>query len=322
MRLRHIVPTLGLVATAISAQAVEAAPGLTIGGFVDATLEFVTNPGYNGDADANIDFQAEAELRVGYAVSEKVQLQIDYEVYDNGDDAIEQAYVAWGVADNVTLMMGKWEGLIGYEAWDAPDLFRINTSPVFDLNGVCPVGLDVNFKANENLSVDVYLVDGVYVQDQVNSDMLGVGASLTYKAETFLLDLDIAIDPEGTGAGDDAEAILGVNLSGEYTGMEKLTVFGDFAYRDFDAGSLFGIMAGGNYQFSDKMSATLMVSFLSYDEEIEDPAFPEMEVALALLTMPTGDQNFGLNFELEYNSAVDMDDDEVGFYVEMLAVIP
>jgi hypothetical protein len=335
MRLRHLVPTLGLVATAISAQAVETAPGLTIGGFVDSIMGVVTNPGYDSDNDASIDFTAMAELNVGYAISPEVEVRLDVEFYsdqlDLDDDGnldsnvnLEQAYVAWGINDQVTLTAGRWNGLIGYEAWDAPGLYRVNTSPVFDLNGVNPTGINVNFKANEQLSVDAYIVDGAFVEEQQTSDGLGYGVSATYKAETFLFDLDIATDPEGITVDD---GILGVNVSGEYSGVEKLIAFGDIAYRDAgDLGTIMGVMVGGNYTINEKMSATLMISYIDDDDDADLSGIgpvEEMEVAVALLTKPTNSDNFGLNVELSYTSPEDSDaDEEIGFFVELLGIIP
>lgn len=338
MSVRTIVPTLGLIAAVGSASAVEVG-SVTIGGFVDSIFEIVSNKGNppdTADTDPNIEWSAMAELQVGATITDGVALQVDVELY--GDDQsgvagnydvthVEQAYVAWGINDKVTLMMGKWEGLIGYEAWDAPGLQRINTSPIFDVNGILPTGLDVNVAVNEMFTLDFYLANGVYVDDQVNTDSFGIGVSLTYAAETFMIDLDIASDLEGAGTAADPEGILGINISGEYTGMENLTIFGDLAHRDFggDDNDGFGIMLGGKYQFTPKAAGSLMVTFLDDNDDGPGDAIwgEEMEVALALLTTPTDSENFGVNFELEFvTPEADGLEDEVGVYVEFLGIIP
>jgi len=74
------------------------------------------------------------------------------------------------------------------------------------------------------------------------------------------------------------------------------------------------------------MSATLMLSYIMGDNGTTDGA--AMEVAAALLTNPTNDENFSLNFEISFVdveaefSGEAADEDAFGIYVEMLAVIP
>jgi len=323
MHLRTIVPTLGLATAAIGCASAFEVGNVTVGGYVDAIASVVDNTGY-ADVDPDVNFAGYHQLQVGALIGDRAKAQVDVE-FDVDSDVtnvgLQQAYVAFQATDMVTLQLGKWEGLIGYEAWDATGLYRVNTSPVFDLNGVLVEGLNVNIAANEELTIDLYIADGVYSDEQVQSDAVGLGANLTYATETYTFDVDLGMDMAATGTADENDPLIGINLSGDYSGVDKLTVFGDFAYRAYEAFNQMGVMVGGNYQFVENASGTLMISYVEQNDEVDDDEI--MEVAVAVLTTPTGNENFGINYELEYNTiATDGAEDQVGAFVEFLAVIP
>ncbi|MFW5829715.1 MAG: hypothetical protein ACOCXA_05590, partial [Planctomycetota bacterium] len=224
-----------------------------------------------------------------------------------------------------------------YEAWDATGLYRVNTSPVFDLNGVLVEGLDVNIATSEELTIDLYIADGVYVEDQQVPDSVGLGANMTYATDMYTIDVDLGIDMDGVDAtplddtDDETESIIGVNINGDYSAIENVVLFGDFAYRAIDEISSMGFMIGGNYAFNETVSGTLMISYVDPNDDGDDDEI--MEIAVAALTNPTGDSNFGINYELSYQTVADdylrategVNEDaenRVGVFVEFLAVIP
>jgi hypothetical protein len=348
--LRHVVPTLGALALVSAAPAIEVGD-LTIGGFVDTVLFFqdsdLSGTTSGGSADSIIDFTADAELQFGYKVGDSVTAQVDVELdAETNGIATEQAYVSWGVTDQVTLTLGKVETLIGYEAVDAPDLWRVGGSLVADVTPGPTTGLNVGFAASEQLSVDVYIVDGLYLTDSgthflastapgKTSEDISFGLSATYTDEKFFVDVDFAIDTGADSAvtpGDGDISMFGIN--GEFTGVEKLTVFGDLQMISLENEDIMAILIGANYAIDDTKSVTAMVSMLDVDTLNVSP----MEIAVALLTNPTGDANFAVNYEL---SIYDSDDSTIGhlgsgngpsvvgpnadattFGVEFLAVIP
>jgi hypothetical protein len=340
--LRHVVPTLGALALVSAAPAIEVGD-LTIGGFVDTIFYFQDSDGSGstGGDDSVMDFMASAELQFGYKIGDKVNAQVDLELDGEADTAVagvsntnvEQAFVSWAVSDQATLTLGKVETLIGYEAVDAPDLWRVGTSVVDDISPGSTTGLNVGFAPSEQLSVDVYIVDGIYDTDaspsgstsKLTSDLsFGLSVVFTGPDDKFFVDFDFALDANGDPTAADSDiTYFGVN--GEFSGVDKLTLFGELGMTSFDNEDILSIMLGANYTISDTMSATAMLSNNMYDTADVAP----MEIAVALLTNPTGDSNFAVNYELSIYMADDSfishmgaADDATTVAIEFLAVIP
>jgi hypothetical protein len=328
---------LGALALVSAAPAIEVGD-LTIGGFVDTILYFQDSDGSGSTAgdDSVIDFTADAEIQLGYNIGDAVTAQVDIELdgeTTSGVGAVEQAYVSWQVNDQATLTMGKVETLIGYEGVDAPDLWRIGNSVVADNNPGSTTGLNVGFAPSEQLAVDVYIVDGVFDTDSSPSgsvsklsDDLSFGLSVVFTGpdDKFFVDFDVAVDTNGDPTAADSD-ITYVGVNGEYSGVEKLTVFGELSMISYDDEDVMGIMLGANYEIDDTKSVTGMISNNMWDTADVAP----MEIAVALLTMPTGDANFAVNYELSIYDADDSGithmgaaDDATTFGVEFLAVIP
>ena len=335
MSLRYVVPTLGALALTTAAPAIEVGD-LTIGGFIDTILEIETSDGSGttGGDDSIIDFSADAELRFGYNIGDAVSAQLDIEVNGEANDVIrvEQANVSWKVNETATLTMGKSETLIGYEAVDAPDQWRVGSSLATELQGTSTTGLNVGFAPSEQVSVDFYIVDGIYATDSENvfgaplgklSSDFSFGFSVNFAGEGFFVDFDVAIDTGGdfTAAEED---IQNVSINGEYTGTENLTVFGDIQTVSTDSVDLMAILIGANYKIDDSKSITGMISTL--DEDADDSV--STELAVALLTNPTGDANFALNVELALFQGDDVvsirtgAEDSTEIKLEWIAIIP
>ena len=337
MSLRQIVPTLGALALSTAVSAIEVGD-LTIGGFVDTVFTIETSDGSgtpSGD-ESIMDFSAAAELQFGYNIGDAVSAQVDIEVdgeanpSSSSNVAIEQAYVSWAINDQATLTMGKVETLIAYEAVDAPDLWRVGYSLVGEISPDSTTGLNVGFAPSEQVAVDLYIVDGIYDTDSSPSaggklsDDLSFGVSVVFSSETFFVDFDVAVDTGGSSVAEESITVIGVN--GEFTGVENLTVFGDLLNKSDDDVDSMALLVGANYQIDDSKSVTGMLSYLEENGDNDDDE--SMELAIALLTNPTGDANFAVNYELALYMAGDAStvrtgvEDATTISVEFLAVIP
>lgn len=344
MSLRHVVPTLGALALTTAAPAIEVGD-LTIGGFVDTILVFQDSDGSGSTAgdDSVIDFTADGEIQLGYNIGNNVTAQIDLEV--NGESAgtntnVEQAYVSWQVNDQATLTMGKVETLVGYEAVDSPDQWRVGTSLVDDISPGSTTGLNVGFAPSDQVAVDVYIVDGLYDTDsnataagKLSDDLsFGVSVVFTGPEDDFFVDLDFGIDTGGDPTVGEEDVTV-FSLNGEFSGVERLTVFGDITQMSTDDSDDLGIMLGANYEIDETKSVTGMLSTVDWDAADATTT----EFAVALLTMPTGDANFAINYEIAVYDADDSGiphagasssssgaptDDATTFSVEWIAVIP
>lgn len=328
---------LALSATATAGLSAADVGGLTIGGFVDTWLEIVS---YGEDAapavdnnnepdDLEVDFVAEVELQVGYKIGSNIAAQIDLEYYGDGGYDLETATITWQINDTVSLMMGEFVDWLGWEAADAPGRYRVNRSILVNENyyGTKTVtGAGVGIAASDKVKVGIYITDHIYGETGKELADLALGGDLSVDLEgygnvNFEFGYDINAAPSMGGAVD--ESIMGVGVNTTFTGMEKLVLGGEFHYLDYELASKYGFMAMANYKFQDDMSGTLMIAYAEPNDDADDDNI--MEVTAALLTNPTKDANFALNFEVSYitpDSASDADLDTLGIYVEMLAVIP
>ena len=83
-----------------------------------------------------------------------------------------------------------------------------------------------------------------------------------------------------------------------------------------------GFLAVANYAFSDTMRGSVYAAYVDPDSDGDDDEI--IDLTVALLTAPTGDANFALNYELTYVSEAGAvnDTDSIIAAVEFLAVIP
>lgn len=323
MSLRYIVPALGAFAfVGAPADAIEVGD-LSIGGFTDAIF---TYQDVDAEDDPDIGFSGDVELQFAYAIGSNVTARTDLEFGEaaggksgSGQAYVEAADVTWAINEQFSLTMGRFENWLGYELEDAPDRMRINNSLLFDANGVDTDGLAGTFSANDELTVGVFVTDTVYGSAAGSTKNISFGARVDYiQADMFSLALNVQLDD----GGDEPEDWFGLNISGDYTGVENLTVYGDITSQTgvgYVDESLFGILIGASYGFQENMAGVLDVSMLSYDESEEE----ELQIAGALITNPTGDSNFAVNYELTAQTHDQNDGaDFLRFAVEFLAVIP
>ncbi len=207
-------------------------------------------------------------------------------------------------------------------AWGLVDDIPITGEPDLDLNqaltGSDPLGraaLGEGVKDNADIAL---LVQGMYKMENIG-EFEG----------TLVYDMGAAVDDEGEQ--DDA---LGIDVNGLITAMEESNLaFGfDLSYWSLGEVTAYGAMAMANYTFATDtpMAGTLMLDYVMVDagdlNPGDDDAFSVFEVAAALLTQPTNEENVALNFELRYlmrDADADVEDvDEIGVFVELLAIIP
>jgi len=319
VKLRYLVPALGVLAS-LSTVSAETIGGLTVGGYVDV----IATAGHKaaGDSSAQTDVGATAfvELRVGYKVADSVTAQLDVEF--NGANSrsdssnvayLEQAYVNWAMTDNFSLTGGKFTTYAGWVAADADGLYRINAGPITSLYGAEITGAAGNFAINDDFNVSVFLVNGLDVVSGGNAltefgagpenDDLALAVDLVYKMEGIgSFNFEIGYDYVDADA---SEIMVGVNAT--VTAVESWTFGAEVITRmldqDGDSSSKLGALAMANYKLptAKPMSVTGMLQYVSYDEGDVGPGDTNtLEVAVALLTNPTNDPNFGVNFELAY----------------------
>jgi hypothetical protein len=321
--------------------------GLTIDGYVDAILEFSDSSSDTID-DAEIDFSAFAQLEVGYAIGDAVNANIELGFDEGGSVDLEQAFVEWAVAEQVTITMGKFHNWIGWEGRDAPELYRINNSILYGMgqwpgggegmfwgaNNGNVTGLGVGFNASEQFSVSLYIVDEIFTSMAPatrSTEAFSIGVAGDFALEgigTFGAAISLGQEegPAGGGIGDN-EDILDINIVAEIDALKEdngLLFAADIHFFDFDTSDGLAVMLMGNYAFGTDtpMSASLFISHVEPNSDFDDDEI--MEIAVALLTNPTNDENFSLNFEVRSISRDDVvsTDSEFGVFVEALAVIP
>lgn len=321
MHLRHIVPALGILASTTGAAFAQDVGGLTVGGFVD-TIGAVSNTEDDNDA-AQPNFSAATELRIGYKAGDKVTAQIDVE-WNNGTpgrDAtyLEQAYVNYAFADNLSLTTGKFTTYAGWVAADADGLYRINGGPITSLYGGELVGAALNYSASDELGVSLFLVNGLDVvtdaSDNVNdNNRVSPAIDIVYKlADVGTFNLEAGYD---TFNSDAEELSVGANATIKLASYEPLTLGAEVIWRSANNDAAptadstgLGFLAMANHTIPGApfpMSGTLMLQHVTSEIETGGTTTGEnagTEVAFALLTNPTGDSHYGLNAEIAYATA-------------------
>lgn len=338
MRLTKLVPALGLIAAvAAPVSAIELADGtLSIGG--DVTVTFAIED--DGD-DTTLEWAAEANLNVGYRIGEDVTAYMSIDFDDTGA-AIDEAYISWAFADNLSLTVGKYATWIGYQP------MTINDSLTADFEGDADeiVGAAITF-AQDDLEVTLHVVNGIWSGIPLTEEpMLAFALFAGYSLEGVgTLGGSVSYEPQ---ADDD---IVGINVFAELDQLVDGMIFGlDLSYivngsqtsgdftgfvRDLEIelglppGSIGGgdidvltAMVYANYTLPTPFPASVTGAFSVIDWDGGEEQ--DFRVQLALLTNPTGNDNFELNFEFMYDIKNDLlySDDEFGFFVEFVAVIP
>ena len=121
------------------------------------------------------------------------------------------------------------------------------------------------------------------------------------------VNVELAFDAEAAAVfSDDAvdENVIRFGANTTFTAIEGLTLGAEAYYIDYDIESMMGFMVMGNKGISDNASGSLFLAYVD-DEADKDPQF---EVAAAILTTPTGNANFAINYEIKYVDSGDKED--------------
>jgi len=343
VNLRYLVPALGILVSSSGALFAENVGGLTVGGYVD-TVGTVADVQDDGDSAAKT-FSSAVELRIGYKVGDKVTAQVDIEFnnFDSWDTDLEQAYVNYAITDTFSLTTGKFTSYAGWTAADADGLYRINASPIVNLYTADLIGVAANFAPSEDLGISVFLVNGLFdgaYNDPAN-DHVAVAADLVYKVKDVgSFNVEAGYDQINA---DQSAYSIAANTTLKFASYEPLTLGAEIMLDNFsdDAadtdGDALGFLLMANHTIPSApcpMSGTLMLTIVQADAEsgvdlgqgtADDSS--SMELAVALLTNPTGDSHFGVNAELAYQTvssdAAGVDDLKgILFALEAIAVIP
>lgn len=347
MSLRYIVPTLGLMACTATPAIAADVGGLNIGGYVDSILTIADGDDAVAGDDPTVDFSSFAQLEIGYAIGDDVTANVELSFDEDGFDAanMEQAYVTWAIDPQVALTMGKMHNWIGWEGLDAPALYRVNNSYMYNggslagtggpaIWGDDVTGAGVIVTPNDEFELGLFVVD--YIWNETNglagdeargTDALSFGAYGTWTVDGigyFDLDLGFGADESTDGAGS-AGDIFQVDVNGEIDAIREdngLLFAFDVNYTDYDAAAALGVLALANYTLptTTPMSLTGSINYFEPNDDNDDDE--GIEIAVALLANPTNNDFFSTNAEVRYITREAEDSDEFGIFFEALAVIP
>jgi hypothetical protein len=158
-KLTLIAPLILAIPTvAISADAKTAIQNLKAGGFVDVvyTLADSTDEFKNANGDSTEDkkFAVSGELDLQTELNPRTAMRMDLDLSTDDSSAIfEQAFVNYAFDQNMQLKAGVFNNRLSFEKEDAPDLYQVTHSQLWDiwneqttLNGNNLAGLE--FSAN------------------------------------------------------------------------------------------------------------------------------------------------------------------------------
>jgi len=212
------------------------AEGLEVSGYIDTLYNVMKERrDTSGDkANTRRDFSLTGEIdlernwsRTGVRLDVDVNPLVDNTaqgISNSSTFAIEQARSDWwlpvGEEFMATLTVGAWNGLLGFEAQDAPDLLQISTGQLFDLVPANMLGV--------NLSGGMEQVTGnIFVANEWRNNTAkenSVGASISLKPmEEVSLKVGGIINPDKSAK---QEGI--VNLVAETTIVPMVLLAGEF----------------------------------------------------------------------------------------------
>jgi hypothetical protein len=332
MRVRSLVPALGLLATLAPVASAADTPSVTMRGWVDAIAEISDSDA--DDSEVTAGFSAEgliaAKWTVGTKVSGEVAVKFNGDTSYSGDDqeTLALAYADYAVTDKLTIRGGQSYGPLGYLAAEPTGLNTINGSKI-DFQptyyGPAARGAELHFKATEALTAIFAIYDG----SSADADMdLAYVGDVVYAFEKGFVNLEAyydvgAVDAKGdidTGTPGvqlyDEASVFGINLNGEFKPTDPLKLAAEICYKSMDEDTSLGFLALANYALATElpMAVTGMVQYTqadydkasiakdSDDASIADTAPSALSLQAALLTNPTASSNFGVNFEIGYKS--------------------
>ncbi len=304
-------------------------------------------------------FTVDAQVRIGYALSQRAQATLDVQ-FDNSyrnDVRIQQARIDLQLNDRCTVTAGKIEGILGWEASDRDQLWRVNHGLAAGLAGSENLGGMLAWRLSEGSEVTVALFNGLglgtYREDtNVNANgQLAVAADLSLKiVDVADLDLEVAYDPHSfdwdvsNNTGDWADILqLGANTTVQLMrSYDALRLGGEIVYRR--TGESSPRIAGGdafdtlaftvttNHRLPTASASTLSLGYAKVLDDISDHGAMKQYVNEAFLAVQSkpgfeGLEMLGVNAELTYRWEDGGGSDGVhgniwGAYIQLIAVLP
>jgi hypothetical protein len=241
--------SLASLLAVLNANAIEIGPtgsGVELGGF--AVLDYVSDDG-SGDSKFML---SEVEVNLDYSTG-PVAFSIDIDAYKDGvsdDGSIEEAVLTYTISDNLSVSAGRMLSYLGFEAYDAPNLYQISTAYVSSYAGYLydgyADGVSVDY-ATDSISVGIWTDLAEESSFEYAFAYTGV-QNLTAK----YIYADYADSPESKQT-----------IWASYT-FDKLLVAAEYALNEAVGGVAAnerdGYLLLGNYALTDALSLTLRYS--------------------------------------------------------------
>lgn len=267
MRLRYIVPTLGLAVfstlTASAAQTTDS--GLKFSGWVD-TIFAVSDDDTDDAAGTakdeeklSLGFDAIANLKATWTATNEITAKVNLWFFpDYNDLQLRDAFFEYTVNPEVTVRMGKFVNPIGWISTEPVGLWRVRTSTIGynNIYGNDVIGAAVSYAPKDSMVSGSLAVTNGYFSgsDAQNRDSLwpgnpstgtsanrendavGLGLDvLIQPSKELVVDIDVAYDigSDGTtagntvGAGDVGGDVLLLGINAEYKVSDALSVAGE-----------------------------------------------------------------------------------------------
>lgn len=332
---------------------VEIHPQLSIDGYLDAVFEAsqiddaelaqrastdddVIDSGGSTILDSDGVFQLEPQWRVGDDITGAAQLRYAFE---SDSWSVPETWVTWRVLPWVAVTVGRFDNGIGWETDDAPDRDRVNPSVLHnsglwgtDLSGArIHVTPDPDGAFSYRAWIADTVFDGAY-GTVATDEKLAYGAELVYIEHDIGLttDLDLAVELDATsdvnGELSNAFAfaldLSWAGLPGPNDQPRLRTAFG-LSYVDFNRAAAYGLYTSTTVQF-ERAAITLMTDYVEPNDDDRQGGRDDeaLEVAVAVLTQPSAASGFSFNGELRYIHRSADEANEIGCFLQALAIIP
>jgi len=289
------IPAVVVSSNAYSADAKAVMQNLAASGFVDVvyTLSDGTDENNNANNESTEDkkFNVSGELDLESEINPRTALRIDMDLStDISSGIFEQAFVNYAFDNNMKLKAGVFNNRLGFEREDAPELYQVTHSQLWDiwdeqtsLNGNNLAGLE--FSAQVSM---VTLIAGLLNDRNDTAENI----SIKWAAEIKPMDsMDIVAGlisaDEGTATDGNAGTIFDASMSWQW---KQLVVGGGLLTADeiYDL----GLQATANYAFTDDLSGTARIDYVSYEGDYDNTT------SITLAALFAVDKNLYANAEI------------------------
>lgn len=288
--------TLIPVIAALAIPSVGYSAGMTdvkLDGFIDIVwaVSDGTDEGVNGSEGH---FGTSGELDLKTKLNGPMMLRLDADLGSTttgGDSAeLEQAFLGWAINNEVMLKAGVFNNNLTFEAEDAPELYQVTHSQLWDVwntstaeNGNNLQGVEISYKQADFTAFLGYLNDLGQVPEE-NSLKLGVeiGAVKDLKIKAGLITQDAGYENI-------------IDISALWNMDSNLTIGGELMLPSEFIDS--GLMIMANYKVNEKLSGTVRYDMISYDITGADDT-----TSLTFAGLYSIEDNLFANAEIRMNS--------------------